>query len=80
MEELFAISIVLIAFGVIVVLPCVACWALVRLVTGGGRGQAPRAEESKMTQEIYLGLLKMEQRVETLETLLLERDGKERKS
>lgn len=79
--ELVAIPIVLIVFGSIVAGLAVICWTLVRLATGGGsKGQAPRAEESRMIQEIYIGLTKMEQRVETLETLLLERDGKGSKS
>ncbi len=80
-EELIVIPIVLIVFGSIVVGLCIVCWTLVRLFTGGGRGgQVLRTEESKMIQEIYKGLTKMEQRVETLETLLLERDGKGNKS
>jgi len=78
---MIAIPIVGIVFGSIVVGVGIVCWTLLRLVTGGGRGsQVVRAEESKMIQEIYHGLMKMEQRVETLETLLLERDGKGSKS
>jgi phage shock protein B len=38
-----------------------------------------QAEETKMIQEIYQGLSRMEERVEALETILLDRDGKERK-
>lgn len=75
------IPIVLIVFGSIVVGLSIVCWTLVRLFTSSGRGgQIVRTEESKMIQEIYKGLTKMEQRVETLETLLLERDGKGNKS
>ena len=41
--------------------------------------QKQQAEETKMIQEIYQGLSRMEERVEALETILLDRDGKERK-
>ena len=48
----------------------------------GGISRADRkqqAEETKMIQKIYQGLSRMEERVEALETILLDRDGKERK-
>ena len=41
--------------------------------------QKQQAEETKMIQEIYQGLSRMEARVEALETILLDRDGKEHK-
>jgi len=41
--------------------------------------QKQQAEETKMIQEIYQGLSRMEERVEALETILLDRDGKEHK-
>ncbi len=37
-------------------------------------------EEIKMIQEIYHGLMKMEKRVESLETILLDSQGKDRES
>jgi phage shock protein B len=56
------------------------CWMIVRLVSGGGRGKA-QGEASRAAQELYQGLARMEERVEALETLLLERDRKgERRS
>lgn len=39
-----------------------------------------QADEAKMIQEIYQGLSRMEKRVETLETILLESDRKGRAS
>lgn len=36
-----------------------------------------RAEETKMIQDIYSGLSKMEERVEALETILIERQKKD---
>ena len=37
-----------------------------------------QAEEARLIQEIYQGLAKMEERVEVLETILLDRPRKER--
>jgi phage shock protein B len=53
----------------------------IKLVKGGisRTDQKQQAEETKMIQEIYQGLARMEERVEALETILLDRDGKERK-
>lgn len=51
--------------------------ALFILTMRGGSRRADRevrAEETRLIQDIYHGLIKMEERVEALETLLLERD------
>jgi len=37
-------------------------------------GRASNVDEARLIQDIYHGLLKMEERVEALETLLLERE------
>ena len=42
-----------------------------------GKEQKLKAEEARMIQEIYRGMERMEERVEVLETLLLEREEKE---
>ncbi len=47
---------------------------IIRASSGGDRKLG--AEEAKMIQDIYHGLLKMEERVESLETILLERERK----
>jgi phage shock protein B len=46
----------------------------IRLLKGGvsRRQQRTEAEEARMIQEIYKGLSRMEERVETLETILLD--------
>ncbi|MBI9087185.1 MAG: phage-shock protein [Desulfobacterales bacterium] len=44
----------------------------------GRKGQHSDAEDAKMIQEIYHGLSRMEERVEALETILMESHGKER--
>lgn len=50
-----------------------------KIVYGGGRraDRELRVEETRLIQDVYHGLLKMEERVEALETLLLERDRKD---
>ena len=52
----------------------------IKIIKGGAsrKGQQYQADEAKIIQEIYQGLLKMEQRVEALETIILDR--KERPS
>jgi phage shock protein B len=54
----------------------------VKMIKGGisRTDRRQQAEETKMIQEIYQGLSRMEERVEALETILLDRDGKERKA
>ena len=53
----------------------------IKLIKGGifRTDRKQQAEETKMIQEIYQGLSRMERRVEALETILLDRDGKELK-
>ena len=50
-----------------------AALGIVTSKRGPGRN-ASTEEEARLIQDIYHGLLKMEERVEALETLLLERD------
>jgi phage shock protein B len=66
---------VLLIFGPVFVAGLV--WAL-RALKGNAapRSKALQAEETKLIQEIYQGLSRMEERVEALETLLLERERK----
>ncbi len=37
-------------------------------------------DEARMIQEMYQGMVRMEERIEALETILLEKDSKERRS
>lgn len=47
------------------------------IVRGGARrGAVSEAEETKIIQDIHLGLRKMEERIETLETILIEKERK----
>lgn len=79
------VMIVAIVFGGIVailaIIPCTILIAI-KLFRGGvsGRGREDQAEETRMIQEIYQGLSRMEKRVESLETILLDSQGKDRYS
>jgi hypothetical protein len=44
--------------------------------SGGEEGRAAVGEEARLAQELYQGLERLEGRVESLETLLLEREKK----
>jgi phage shock protein B len=53
---------------------------IIRAAKTGGLSQKDRqsrTEETKMIQDIYSGLSKMEERVEALETILIERTKKD---
>ena len=65
--------IVMVVFGSLLLGLAIISWTVVRLM-GGGRARAESAAESQLIQELYQGLHKMEQRMESLETLLLERE------
>ena len=65
--------IVMVVFGSLLMGLAIISWTIVRLI-GSGRASAGGPEESQMIQELYQGLNKMEQRMEALETLLLERE------
>ncbi len=63
----------LIIFGTLLAGLFIICWTIVKLV-GRGVSRNSGEEEARLIQEIHLGLTKMEQRVEALETLLLGRE------
>ncbi len=52
----------------------------IKIIRGGfsRKGQRLQSEEAKMIQEIHKGLKRMEERVEALETIILERERKEK--
>jgi len=51
----------------------------IRIMQGGisRKDQASFSEEARMIQDIYQGLNRMEQRIEALETILLDKERKE---
>lgn len=52
----------------------------IKIIKGGisPRSKKLEAEETKAIQEIYKGLSRMEERVESLENVLLDRERKDR--
>jgi len=80
MEGAFIVSIII--GGVVLALAVIGGTVLlaIRIIRGDAspEGRRRAAEEAGMVQEIYQGLSDMEKRVESLETILLEHDMKER--
>jgi phage shock protein B len=74
------VLVVFIVFGSVVCVFAILGWVIVRLTKGKHSSQSSNAEESQMMQEIFHGLSRMEKRVETLETLLMEREARGDKS
>ena len=54
----------------------------IKIIKGGAsrKGQKNQSEEVKIIQEMYQGMLRMEKRVEALETIILDHERKDRKS
>lgn len=52
----------------------------IKIIKGGisSKSRQSETEDARVIQEIYEGLNRMESRVEALEALLMERDGKEK--
>jgi len=76
------IAILTIIFGgSILVLSIIGSTLLIaiKIIRGGfsKKGQRLESEEAGMIQEIHRGLARMEERVEALETIILERERKE---
>ena len=82
MHEIVIVAIVF--GGIVLALAIIGSTILmaIKILRGGlsRKGQKLEAEEAKMIQEIYQGLSRMEERVEALETIVLDSKGKERAS
>ena len=77
------VFIVAIVFGGIVLALAIICGSILmgmRLRHGGlsRKTRQADAEEAMMIQDMYQGLSKMEQRIEALETILMDQKGKDR--
>ena len=72
--------IVAIVFGSFVLIPAVIGGTILLSIKllKGGTSRKDQAEDSKIIQQIYQGLSRMEDRVEALETILLDKDNKDR--
>ena len=70
--------------GAILILAIIGSTILmaIKIIKGGvsRKGQNLQTDEAKKIQEIYQGLSRMEERVEALETIILDRDRKDRVS
>ena len=68
--------------GAIIILTIIGSTILmgIKILKGGvsRKGQRIMDDEARMIQEIYSKMSKMEERVEALETLILDRDRKDR--
>lgn len=69
--DVFALLVVSIVFGSLLAGLAIICWLIVKLVGPRNTGVAGD-EEARLMQELYQGLLRLEQRVEALEMLLYE--------
>ncbi len=81
MQGIFVVAIIF--GGIVMGLAIVGSTILmaIRMLRGDAsrKGQRLQATEAKTIQEIYQGLERMEKRVEALETILLDRSGKDEK-
>jgi phage shock protein B len=81
MNSVFIVAIVF--GGVVLALAIIGSTILmgIRIAKGGvsRKSQASQADETRMIQELYQGLSKMEERVDALETILLDRERKEKR-
>lgn len=75
LELLFMVFLLLV---VLPVLALVGGFVIAAMKTLRGSVAPEQADDTRLIQEIYQGLQRMEQRVEALETLLLEKERKDR--
>ena len=80
MPAVFIVAIVI--GGIILALAIIGSTVLmaIKILKGelSRKGQRLQAEEARMIQEIYQGLSRMQERVEALETIILDRERKDR--
>jgi phage shock protein B len=76
-----AIIVAIIFSGIVLALAVIGSTILmaIKIIKGGlsRKKQKHQADEARMIQEIYQGLSRMEERVESLETILLDGDKKD---
>ncbi len=80
MPAVFIVAIVI--GGIILALAIIGSTVLmaIKILKGGlsRKGQRLQAEEARMIQEMYQGLSRMQERVEALETIILDHERKDR--
>ncbi|UCH22036.1 MAG: phage-shock protein [Deltaproteobacteria bacterium] len=76
-----ALIVAIVFSGIVLALAVVGSTILmaIKIIKGGvsRKEQKYQADETRMIQEIYQGLSRMEERVESLETILLDRKKKD---
>ncbi len=76
-----AIIVAIVFSGIVLALAVIGSTILmaIKIIKGGlsRKKQKCQADETRMIQEIYQGLSRMEERVESLETILLDGDKKD---
>lgn len=75
MEHMVTFIVILMAGGLLLVGAVI--FGMFKLFSRSGREGTE--DETRMIQEMYQGLVRMEERIEALETILLEKDNKERR-
>ena len=73
------VLIVAIVFGSVVLIPAIIGGTILLSIKllKGKTSRKDQADDSKVVQEIYQGLSRMEERVEALETILLDREKRD---
>ena len=76
MGSITGITIVFIVIALPLIIIAGAILLAIKIIKGGASSGDPKeqANETRMIQEIYQGLGRMEERVEALETILLDRE------
>ena len=71
--------VVLIIPVLVLLLPIIIVWGIVKIVSGSATSRDPEfgASETRLMQEVHQGLSKLEERVASLETILIEQGRKE---
>ena len=79
MPEVFIVTIVF--GGIVLALAIIGSTVLmaIKILKGGfsRKGQESQAKEARMIQEMHQGFSRMEERVEALETIILDRERKD---
>lgn len=76
MDEILIVAIVFGSITACVMLVCLVPVWIIKTLRGGNLGNSSKQEqqeEARLVQELYKGLSRMESRIETLETILLDR-------
>jgi len=77
-------TILAVIFGSIIMILAIICGTILTAIKLRGgiskKNQKDNADEAEMVQQLYQGLTRMEERTEALETLLLDKERKERET